>query len=140
MIRSKIRKINPQKSNKLIFAVAGGLALVLLVFFTLVIISGRRGGDHESMAKTLAYLKNTEGLVTIQALDAEQRVIIVFNSDSKNAGNFKKIAYYAALRLSAHWPDCEVQLARNRAERIVYGVRFRGGALVAEGPLPAQRP
>jgi hypothetical protein len=135
MIRSKIRRINPQKSNKLIFAVAGGLAIVLLIFFTLVIISGSRGGDRESMAKTLAYLKNTEGLVAIKALDAEKRAIIVFNSDSKNAGNFEKIAYYAALRLARHWPDCEVQLARNSAGQIIYGVRFRDGALVAEGPV-----
>ena len=140
MIRSKIRKINPGKSNKLILAVAGGLAVVLLVFFTLVIVSGSRGGDRQSMAKTLAYLKNTEGLVTIETLDAEKRAIIVFNSDSKNAGNFEKIAYYAALRLSRHMPDCEVQLARNRAGDIVYGVRFRAGRLVAEGPLPARRP
>jgi hypothetical protein len=135
MIRSKIRRINPQKSNKLIFAVAGGLAIVLLIFFTLVIISGSRGGDRESMAKTLAYLKNTEGLVAIKALDAEKRAIIVFNSDSKNAGNFEKIAYYAALRLARHWPDCQVQLARNSAGQIIYGVRFRDGALVAEGPV-----
>ena len=65
--------------------------------------------------------------------------MIVFNSDSKNAGNFEKIAYYAALRLSRHWPDCEVQLARNRVDRIVYGVRVRAGRMVAEGPLPARR-
>jgi hypothetical protein len=140
MIRSKIRKINPGKSNKLILAVAGGLAVILVVFFTLVIISGSRGGDHQAMAKTLAYLKNTEGLVTVKTQDAEKRAIIVFNSDSKNAGNFEKIAYYAALRLSRHWPDCEVQLARNRVEQVIYGVRFRAGRLVAEGPLPARRP
>jgi len=140
MIRSKIRKIKSRKSNKLIYAVAGGLAAVLLVFFTLAIISGSRGGGRESMAKTLAYLKNTEGLVTVKALEAEKRAIIVFNSDSKNAGNFEKVAYYAALRLSKHWPDCEVRLARNSAERVVYGVRFRAGRLVAEGPLPARRP
>ncbi|HEX7502019.1 MAG TPA: hypothetical protein VF451_01250 [Acidobacteriota bacterium] len=140
MIRSKIRKINPRKSNKLILAVAGGLAIILLVFFTLVIVSGSRGGDRQSMTTTLAYLKNTEGLVTIKTLEAEKRAIIVFNSDSKNAGNFEKIAYYAALRLSRHLPDCEVQLARNSVERIVYGVRFRAGRLVAEGPLPARQP
>jgi phage shock protein PspC (stress-responsive transcriptional regulator) len=139
MIRSKIRKINPERSNKMILAVVAGLAVVLLAFFSLIIISGRQGGGRESMARTLAYLKNTEGLVEIRALDAEQRAVIVYNSDSKNAGNFKKIAYYAALRLSRHWPDCEVQLARNRAERIVYGVRFRGGALVSEGPIPARQ-
>jgi hypothetical protein len=135
MIRSKIRKINPERSNKMIFAVAGGLAVVLLAFFSLIIISGRRGGGHESMARTLAYLKNTEGLVAIQALDAEQRAVIVYNSDSKNAGNFKKIAYYAALRLSRHWPDCEVQLARNLTTQIEYVVQIKEGAIVNEGPI-----
>jgi len=140
MIRSKIRTIKARKSNKLIYAVAGGLTAVLVVFFALVILSSSRGGGRESMAKTLAYLKNTEGLVTVKALDSEKRAIIVFNSDSKNARNFEKIAYYAALRLARHWPDCEVQLARNKVEQIVYGVRFRAGRLVAEGPLPARRP
>jgi hypothetical protein len=136
MIRSKIRKINPQKSNKLIFAVAGGLAVVLLIFFTLVIISGGRGGNSRSMAKTLSYLKNTEGLIEIQAMEPLKRAVIVYNSDSKNAGNFEKVAHYAALRLSRQWPDCMVQLAMNRIDRIVYSVRVRAGSIAEEGALP----
>ena len=134
MIRSKIRKINPQKSNKMIYAVAGGLALLLLVFFALVILSGGRGGAR-SMAKTLSYLKNTEGLLELKALESEKRVIIVYGSDSKNAGNFEKIAYYAALRLAPHWPDCEVLLARNRAEQVVYRVRVRFNEVIATEPV-----
>lgn len=133
MIKSRIRRLHARKSNKLIFVVAGGVALVLLVFFTLVIIGGGGEGRRASMAGTLRYLKNTEGLVEIKALDAEKRVIIVFKSDSKNAANFEKIAYYAALRLAPHWPDCDVLLARNEAGRIVYGVRVRAGAVVTEG-------
>ena len=132
MIKSKIRRLHARKSDKLIFVVAGGVALVLLIFFALVIIGGGTSRDG-SMAKTLRYLKNTEGLVEIKALDAEKRVIIVFNSDSKNAANFEKIAYYAALRLAPNWPDCEVLLARNEAGRIIYEVRVRAGAIVAEG-------
>jgi hypothetical protein len=137
MIRSKIRTIKARKSNKLIYAVAGGLAAVLLVFFALVIMSSSRGGGRESMARTLAYLKNTEGLVTVKALDAEKRAIIVFNSDSKNARNFEKIAYYAALRLARHWPDCEVQLAKNTAAQIVYEIQVKNGAMAGEGPVRA---
>ena len=131
------KKVNPQKSNKLIYAVAAGLAVVLIVFFTLTI--GSSGGSRLA-ADSLAYLKNTEGLVEVRALDAEKKALIVFNSDSKNAGNFEKIAYYAALRLSRHWPDCEVLLAKNSAEQIVYGVRVHGGAMVAERRrLPAEQ-
>ena len=135
MIRSKIRKINPERSNKMIYAVAGGLLLILLLF-TLVIVNGGRGGGGRSMAAILSYLKNTEGLVEIRPLEAEKRVIIIFNSDSKNAGNFEQIAHFAALRLSRQWPDCEVLLARNSADRIVYVVRVQNGLLAGEGPLP----
>ncbi|MBU4404736.1 MAG: hypothetical protein KKG79_03880 [Acidobacteria bacterium] len=134
MIRTKIKKINPERSNKMIYAVAAGLGVVLIVFFTLTIIGGR-GGDRKSLASTLAYLKNTEGLVEIQANDAEKQALIVFNSDSKNAGNFEKIAYYAALRLSRHWPDCEVLLAKNVARQIVYSIRVRNGAIAGAGPV-----
>jgi hypothetical protein len=134
MIRTKIKKINPEKSNKMIYAVAAGLGIVLIIFFTLTIIGGR-GGDKKSMASTLAYLKNTEGLAEIKTMDAEKKALIVFNSDSKNAGNFEKIAYYAALRLSRNWPDCEVQLAKNAATQIVYSVRVKNGAIASAGPV-----
>jgi hypothetical protein len=136
MIRSKIRKINPGRSNRLIFAVAGGLLVVLLAFFTLIIIGGR-GGRGGSMTKALHYLKNTEGLLEIKAADDERRVLIVFNSDSKNAGNFEKVAHYAAVRLARYWPDCEVRLARNKAEQVVYQVRVRNGSVTSEGPFQA---
>jgi hypothetical protein len=139
MIRSKIRKVNPGRSNKLIYAVGAGLLVILLVFFSLAIIGGR-GGRGDSMAKTLGYLKNTEGLIAVKAMDSEKRALIVFNSDSKNAGNFEKVAHYAALRLARDWPDCEVRLARNKAEQVVFQVRVRGGEIISEGAPAAKRP
>jgi hypothetical protein len=134
MIRSKIRKINPQRSNKMIYAVAAGLALLLLAFLALVILGNGRGGGR-SLAKTLAYLKNTEGLLEVRALENEKRAVIVYNSDSKNAANFEKVAHYAAVRLSRFWPDCEVQLAQNSVQQIVYEVRVKNGAIAGEGPV-----
>jgi hypothetical protein len=132
MIKSKIRKINPQKSNKMLYAVAAGLGIVLTIFFTLTITSGR---DTKLPADTLAYLKNTEGLTEVRVMEAEKKALIVYNSDSKNAGNFEKIAYYAAVRLSRHWPDCQVLLAKNQAAQIVYAVRVKNGAIAGEGPV-----
>ncbi len=119
----------------MIYAVTGGLALVLLVFFTLAILGGRRG-DGRSMAGILAYLKNTEGLIEVKALEAKKQAVIIYNSDSKNAANFEKVAHYAAVRLARDWPDCEVQLAMNRIDRIVYSVRVRAGTITKEGALP----
>jgi len=133
MLRTKInKKVNPEKSNKMIYAVTAGLGIVLVVFFALTITSG---GAGKLPADSLAYLKGTEGLVETRILDAEKKALIVFNSDSKNAGNFERIAYYAAVRLSRHWPDCQVLLARNQAAGIVYEVRVKGGAVAGEGPV-----
>jgi len=132
MLRMTInKKVNPQKSNKLIYAVAAGLALVLIVFFALTI--GSSGGSRLA-ADSLAYLKNTEGLVEVRVMDGEKKALIVFNSDSKNAGNFERIAYYAALRLARHWPDCRVLLAKNLATDIVHEVRVQNGAVAGAGP------
>lgn len=135
MIRTKIKKINPERSNKMIYAVAAGLAVVLIVFFTLTIIGGRGGGSR-SMAKALSYLKNTEGLIEIKAMEPLKRAVIIYNSDSKNASNFEKVAHYAALRLSRQWPDCEVLLAKNLATQIVYSIQVKNGVIAGEGLLP----
>ena len=134
MIRSKIRRINPGRSNKLIYAVAGGVSLLLLLFLALVIL-GDRGGGGRSMAGTLAYLKNTEGLLEVRALEPEKRALIIYSSDSKNAGNFEKVAHYAAVRLARDWPDCEVWLAKNTADQVVFRVLVRGGVVAGEGPV-----
>lgn len=130
MIRTKIKRLKGRRSSKLIFAVIGGVALVLLAFFALVIVGGGGGG---SPAKALRYLKRTEGLASIDWRDAEKSVVLVYNSASKNAGNFEQVAHFAALRLARAWPDCEVLLGRDRAADVVYRVRVRAGEIVAEG-------
>jgi hypothetical protein len=89
------------------------------------------------MAGILNYLKSTEGLVDIKTMEPEKRAIIVYSSDSKNAANFEKVAHYAAVRLSRYWPVCEVLLAKNTADRLVYSIRVRDNAIVSEGPPAA---
>lgn len=135
MIRSKIRRINPERSNKMIYAVVAGV-LLLLALFVMVILRGDRGGGG-TMAATLAYLKNTEGLREVQTLETEKRALIIYISDSKNAANFETVAHYAAVRLARHWPDCEVLLARNTADQVVFQVRVRNGVIAAEGRTAA---
>jgi len=133
MLKIKLnKKINPHKSNKMIYAVAAGLAVILIVFFALTVGSG---GSGKLPADTLAYLKGTEGLVEVQIMEAEKKALIVFNSDSKNAANFEKITHYAAIRLSRLWPDCRVRLAKNAAARVVYEVQVKNGAVAGAGPI-----
>ena len=136
MLKTKIRKVNPEKSNKMIYAVAAGLAVIILVFLLSIIFTDSGAGDKkQALKKTLAYLKNTEGLVEIKTIEAENRAVIVFNSDSKNAKNFEKIAHFAAMRLANNLPDCQVQLAKNSAAQVVYEIRVKNGAIASEGPV-----
>jgi hypothetical protein len=138
MLKTKIRKVNPEKSNKMIYAVAVGLAIILLVFLLSIVFTSGGGDKKQTLQKTLAYLKNTEGLVEIKTLEAESRAVIVFNSDSKNAKNFEKIAHFAALRLANNLPDCQVQLAKNLMTQIVYSVQVKNGAIASEGPVSTE--
>ena len=135
MLKTKIRKVNPEKSNKMIYAVAAGLAVILLVFLLSIVFTSSGGDKKQALQKTLTYLKNTEGLVEIKTIEAENLVVIVFNSDSKNAKNFEKIAHFAALRLSYKLPDCQVQLAKNQATQIVYSIQVKNGTIASEGPV-----
>jgi hypothetical protein len=135
MLKTKIRKINPQKSNKMIYAVAAGVAAIILIFLLSIVFTSGSGDKKQSLQKTLAYLKNTEGLVEIKTIEAESRAVIVFNSDSKNAKNFEKIAHFAAMRLANNLSDCQVQLAKNLVTRIVYSVQVKNGAIASEGPV-----
>lgn len=121
----------------MIYAVAAGLAVIILVFLLSIVFTSSSGDKKQALQKTLAYLKNTEGLVEIKTIETENRVVIVFNSDSKNAKNFEKIAHYAAIRLSYKLPDCQVQLAKNLATQIVYSIQVKNGAIASEGPLQA---
>lgn len=121
----------------MIYAVAAGLAVIILVFLLSIVFTSSSGDKKQALQKTLAYLKNTEGLVEIKTIETENRAVIVFNSDSKNAKNFEKIAHYAAMRLSYKLPDCQVQLAKNLATQIVYSIQVKNGAIASEGPVQA---
>jgi hypothetical protein len=130
MIRSKIKRLKGRRSNRLVFVVAGGVALVLLAFFVLVIVGSGGGGSPQ---RALRYLKRTEGLSAVDWRAAAKQVVLVYNSASKNAGNFEQVAHFAALRLARAWPECEVLLGRDRAANVVYRVRVRAGEIVSEG-------
>ena len=121
----------------MIYAVAAGVAVIILIFLLSIVFTSGDGDKKQTLQKTLAYLKNTEGLVEIKALEAENRAVIVFNSDSKNAKNFEQIAHFAALRLANNLPDCQVQLAKNLVTQIVYSVQVKNGAIASEGPVQA---
>ena len=131
MIKAKGKRINPGKSNRMIWAVAAGLAMVFAAVFILTGLQRKQPTDKKAlMLDTLAYLKKVPGIIAILADPEADRVMLVY--DGNFEGDFPKIARYAALRLSHKMGDVELTLARNRAEHPVYRIRLKGRTITDE--------
>jgi len=138
MIRIKGKKINPEKSNRLIWAVAGGLSLLAALAAALILFSGRPPRDKvELMRRELSYLKNTTGIIEIRFLPEQDTVAIVYDRNSRH--DFETIARFAGLRLANRLKKVVVELHRDRFGKPVYRVRLRDGAIAGD-ERPAERP
>lgn len=131
MIRVKGKKVNPGKSNKLIWAVTIGLVAVFAAFFIGIGRQAKTPPDKKSMMLgSLAYLKRVPGIIEIAPDPEANRITLVY--DGNFEGDFQKIARFAALRLSSEMIDIELTLARNRPERPVYRIRLKKGEVASE--------
>lgn len=140
MIRIKgSRKINPEKSSKLIWAVAAGLLLLFAAFIFLLTWQPKPQDRRQLIEQTLAYLKDVRCVLAIDIALAPDRVTLVFESTCNQ--DFPRIARYAAIRLAAKLPAFELLLARNRAQNVERRIEVRAGEIVSEGAVgsPASR-
>lgn len=105
MKKSKKRlkiKINPEKSNKMIWAVSIGL---LILFSMLYFTSTRNDSalDRSGLFKnTLNYLEKTEGITDIKSFPDKSSVNIYYEPDpnSRSRIDYRKMAVFAAVKLS----------------------------------------
>ncbi len=131
MKRKKLsRRVNPEKSNKMIWAVGAGLVLLFAGLVFLLTWQPRPAGRRQLVEQTLAYLRGAEGFVAVQAEEDGRRVTLVY--DGTFGRDFAPIARAAALRLASRLDDFELLLARNRAEQVEREFRVAGGRIVSE--------
>jgi len=111
-----IRKTHKHKSNKLIYAVAGGLAIVLLIFILVSTGGNDIPPDKEKLIlETTEYLKKNTSITDIVAVPEENKAIVNYDSSlvddsQKNLSDFRLMARYAAIMLSNKLEDQEVQI------------------------------
>lgn len=105
-------KINPEKSNKMIWAVSIGL----LVLFSLLFFSST-GSDSildrsELFDNTLNYLKKTEGITDIKFFPDKSSVNIYYEPDphGRSRIDYRKMAVFAAVKLSNKLKDERITL------------------------------
>lgn len=125
------QRINPEKSNKMIYAVGGGLVVIM----TLVLLLMLRSGDMpenpaEIMKNSLEYVEKTDGVLDVQTDAAAARVIIVYEPAERV--NIVQVAQYAGVRVSHRLPDreVEVRLSRFRPENVEYVFWVMNGRVV----------
>lgn len=135
--KKKLRKkINPEKSNKMIYAVAAGLAL-LIVIFLIFLISGESVVDkNELMTNSLEYVNKIGGVKELKLFPEESKVIIIYDPFVKKK-DFAKIARYAGLRLSNKWGEepLTMLLCEEQESNPVYSVVLKDGRIVDEKRL-----
>jgi hypothetical protein len=130
------KKVNPEKSNKMIYAVAAGLAILIIVFLAFTISKDTVTDKPELMNNTLKYLKTTPGVLELKTLPEENKVMIVYDRYAEDR-DFQKIAWYAGIKLSHKLGDQEltVLLCEDKVENSVYSIVLKDGRVVNEKSL-----
>jgi hypothetical protein len=132
------KKINPEKSNKMIIAVAVGVVIVMAVFFIIMIMGS---GDStapvdkgELMKRMLKYLETTNGIAGVKYYPEQNKVVIIYESYKESRQNYPKIAQFAGLKLSHKMGDEEltVVLAKDKEEQAVRSYTIKNGRILTE--------
>lgn len=128
------KKVNPERSNKLIIAVAVGVVIVFAGLF--LVITGGGGAPankKEVMDSALEYLEKSEGLLELQKLPGQNKVVFVYDSNTEKK-DFRKIALYAGIKLSNKIGDeiVTVELLKDKEKEKVCTFVLRDGRLISE--------
>jgi hypothetical protein len=130
------KKVNPEESNKMIYAVVAGLGLLIIIFLYFTIKSDTAGDKNELMVESLKYLKRTDGIKELKILPEENRVIIIHDRITEQNKNldFPKIALYAGIKCSHKMGEEEltVLLCEYNEKNKVYSVVLKDGRIVSE--------
>lgn len=134
------KKVNPEKSNKLIYAVAVGLLVVFSLFFILITKEKQPENKEELLKNSLDYLQKVNGIIDLKILSSENKIVIVYDNNIKN--DFKRIAIFAGLKVSRRLRKerIEVVLARVKETDMVYSFIFENNTLLKEKLLIDSHP
>lgn len=101
------KKINPENSNKMIYAVTVGLLILFATIFFMSTGDTSPENKKGAMEDTLAYLKKTEGISSLILEPDENRVKLYYIQDSKETKktDYKRITIFAGMKLSNKLKD-----------------------------------
>lgn len=133
MFRIKNSRINPQKSNKMIWAVGIGLLLVFAGYMSVISIRKPVKSEVDEVNRTLSYLRQAKNIVKWEWKPAERLVKIVYTPDIN--GDIVRVAHYAALRLAGKIEEFILEVERTQPPGAEYRIEVNGGRIIAETDL-----
>jgi len=132
------KKINPEKSNKMIIAVAVGVVIVMAAFFIIMILGSGNSAPPEDkgalMKRMLKYLETTNGIAGLQYYPEQNKVVIIYEGYKESRQNYPKVAQFAGLKLSNKLGDEEliVVLAKDKEEQAIRSYTIKNGRILTE--------
>lgn len=139
-LKKTLRGARKSKSNKLIYAVAGGLALIVIIAAILIVSGDKKPQDREQLIlKSVKYLRKVAFIKDIKVVPQENKIVITFDAETtagsnKDVTDFRKMARYAGIRVSNNIKDEEIKVLLkeiNKKEKD-YLVTIKNGEITGE--------
>ena len=130
------KKVNPEKSNKMIIAVVVGVVILFTAIFFITTGEKAPTDKKELISNTLSYLKKSGGILDTLIFPDENRVIIVCNSYIKDI-DYNTVAKFAGLKLSNKIKNVEIEviLSKDKKENETHVFTTKNGRLISEKRL-----
>jgi len=129
-MKKRLRKeINPEKSNKMIYAVALGLALVVVALFV-IFVDLRPASQETILARYSEQIRRFDGLLEVQILPDEGEIELVY--DQLINDDFPRRIQVLLKSLSRELGDDEfrVTIYRNNRDHPVLRYRLKEGRVL----------
>ncbi|MGD2088136.1 MAG: hypothetical protein PVH61_18300 [Candidatus Aminicenantes bacterium] len=132
------KKINPEKSNKMIIAVAVGVVIVMVAFFIIMILGSGDSTVPEDkgqlMKRMLKYLETTDGIAGLKYYPEQNKVVIIYESYKESLHDYPKVVQFAGLKLSHKMGDeaLTMVLAKDTEEQAIRSYTIKNGRILTE--------
>lgn len=127
-----LKKVNPEKSNKMIYAVAAGLLLIFSGFIYLSVSSNPIEKHMGIIEDECNSIERSEGVIS--AVGTENSIEVVV--DSNKHEDYKGLATFRGKRLSTMFPGRNMTIRvvdKNRKE--LFKMVFRNGRILQENQI-----
>ncbi|MCK5003508.1 MAG: hypothetical protein KAS21_00370 [Candidatus Aminicenantes bacterium] len=130
------RRINPEKSNKMIWAVSSGLLILFVTLFITSIGTDSISDKTELYKNTLSYINKIEGITDVESIPEINSVKIFYDPDpnSRSMIDYKKMAVFAGVKLSNKLKGEKItfQLIRKLEKKVELTFSVQDGKVVSK--------